>query len=78
MDVITGIVFTVGALGLVAIIISQQVVHYKERIAMEKLKKVKDVQDMNYLFPNKEPEIEEEEEERFLPVDDITEDMIAQ
>jgi hypothetical protein len=43
------IVGVVSIIGLVAIVLSQQVIYHKERIEMEKLKKAKDIDDVKAL-----------------------------
>lgn len=70
MEIITGIIIIVVIVGLIVLIGYKDYMYSKERVEMAKVSKVKDVQDLNYVFPSKEVEEEVEEDTR-VPLDDI-------
>ena len=75
MDAVTGVVLSVVILGIIAIVITEKYFHYKERIDVQKIQKVKDVNELNYVFPQDDKEPEEEEDTRVsledLKIEDI-------
>ena len=67
------IFYIFAIIALTVVIVVKEILSYKERIVLAKVNKAKDVQEINYLFPEQEEPKAVEEDDSLIGMESIVE-----